>query len=709
MAEESVKIKYELEDKSSTGMGKITAGIKSMLNPATLLAAGVAALGFSIGKMIGDAEESSKVMAQTEAVLKSTGGAAGQSAKSIAEHANALSRLTNFDDEAIQSGQNLLLTFTKIGGDVFPKATETMLDMSAALGQDMKSSATQLGKALNDPIQGISALSRVGVAFTEEQKKQIQVLVESGQTMEAQKIILKELSTEFGGSAKAIASPFTILKNTLGNVSEALGGKLLPFFRLGAIAITELANKFIDFVNAIDISGAVLNVKIGWERLRGETEKSLVIIKALITHPFSWDTYKALFQVLIERIGFAWDAIKIVMTGGFSAAKSIITKLFEDAAKETMTTSEKIQAINEKTQKNIVKIIQDSEKEKSKISDKSLVNHTEIEQAKVVASSRSFDQILAAHEASMKSKIANNTYTYEQEISGLNNILIKHAKTADEITKINIKLSDVRIAKNKEAGDSIIKNAEQEAARKKELGELSLQDQIATYTLLAENDLLNSEQKKKVLQDLFNFQTQLLVQEKAQKEFLFSEEQKQIQAIDEQKKKGMTLEMELGKIVLDAARDTANSKIALEKRIAQGALEKIKQRLIAEIDAISVAWAWEASGRIVGSWGTDIGAWGLLAASAVGASAARTTIDSIQLAEGGIVMPRPGGTQATIGEAGQAEAVIPLGSKMAQNMLGNSGGDKVIILDSDGVTTLAKAMWRKQKDLQRTGQLGSGL
>ena len=77
---------------------------------------------------------------------------------------------TGIDDEAIQSGENLLLTFTNIrneagkGNDVFNQATETMTDMSVALGQDMKSRRRQLGKALNDPIKGITALSRVGVS-----------------------------------------------------------------------------------------------------------------------------------------------------------------------------------------------------------------------------------------------------------------------------------------------------------------------------------------------------------------------------------------------------------------------------------------------------------------------------------------------------------------------------------------------------------------
>jgi phage-related minor tail protein len=94
-----------------------------------------------------------------------------------ADLATAISNKTGIDDEAIQSGENLLLTFTNIrnetgkGNDVFNQATQTITDMSVALGQDMKSSAIQVGKALNDPIKGVTALQRVGVSFTAAQKR----------------------------------------------------------------------------------------------------------------------------------------------------------------------------------------------------------------------------------------------------------------------------------------------------------------------------------------------------------------------------------------------------------------------------------------------------------------------------------------------------------------------------------------------------------
>jgi hypothetical protein len=181
-----------------------------------------------------EARESQKVNAQTAAVLKSTGNAAHITADQIGTLATSISNKTGIDDEAIQSSENMLLTFTNVrnevgkGNDIFNQATQTVTDMSVALGTDAKSSAIQLGKALNDPIKGITALTRVGVTFTAEQKKQIETMVKSGNILGAQKVILGELSKEFGGSAAAQATAGEKMATTWANFKEAIGTKLLP-------------------------------------------------------------------------------------------------------------------------------------------------------------------------------------------------------------------------------------------------------------------------------------------------------------------------------------------------------------------------------------------------------------------------------------------------------------------------------------------------
>jgi len=178
------------------------------------------------------------VVAQTQAVIKSTGGAAKVTADQIRNLSERTEDLTAIDDKAVQAGANMLLTFTNIrnaagkGNDVFNQSVAVLADMSTAMGTDMKSGAIQLGKALNDPVAGITALTRVGVTFTDQQKNQIKQLVLSGRAMDAQKVILKELNKEFGGSGAAFAATDTgkaaKFQDAIEGIQQSIATGLLP-------------------------------------------------------------------------------------------------------------------------------------------------------------------------------------------------------------------------------------------------------------------------------------------------------------------------------------------------------------------------------------------------------------------------------------------------------------------------------------------------
>lgn len=139
--------------------------------------------------------------AKLNSVLKATGFSAGRTARQIDELGQAMADTTLFNDDEIRNTAAILATFRNVQGQVFDEALAAMLDMSQVLGQDLKSSAVQLGKALNDPILGISALSRVGVSFTQSQKDMIRTMAEAGDMAGAQGVILRELRNEFGGAA----------------------------------------------------------------------------------------------------------------------------------------------------------------------------------------------------------------------------------------------------------------------------------------------------------------------------------------------------------------------------------------------------------------------------------------------------------------------------------------------------------------------------
>jgi hypothetical protein len=239
-----------------------TTGIMSSFGAVGSLAltgAAVAAIKFGVDS-VKAFSEAQAVMAQTEAVMKSTGGAANVTTQDVLDLATHWQNLSGVQDDAIQSSENLLLTFRDVhnevgkGNDIFNQATGAILDMSTALNRgaipsadQLQSSTIQLGKALNDPIAGMTALKRVGVSFDESQIATIKHLQESGNLMGAQKIILGELKKEFGGAAKAAGDTFAgqvaKLQANLNNLQEEIGGVLVPRLSLLADVMNDIAQK----------------------------------------------------------------------------------------------------------------------------------------------------------------------------------------------------------------------------------------------------------------------------------------------------------------------------------------------------------------------------------------------------------------------------------------------------------------------------------
>ena len=151
---------------------------------------------------------------------------------------------TGVDRNAIKETMAKLLTFkelavtaTEVGG-AFDRATMAAIDLGAAGFGEASQNAVQLGKALNDPIKGITALNRSGVTFTEQEKEKIKVLVESGKMYEAQDTLLKAIEMQVGGTATATANASDKMKQGLGMAAESLGNLLLPAFQ-----------KLVDFIN----------------------------------------------------------------------------------------------------------------------------------------------------------------------------------------------------------------------------------------------------------------------------------------------------------------------------------------------------------------------------------------------------------------------------------------------------------------------------
>lgn len=238
--------------KARSAASSFTSSIRGMARWVKYGAAALGLFGLALGKRsLDEWREAGKVNRVTAARIRSTGKAAGLSADEISDMSASLSSLVGIDDEEIQGVANRLLTFTAIKGDTFEPALRAAIDMGAEMG-NTKSAATMLGKALQDPEKGATALRRAGVNLTAQQQDQLKTWVKQGETIKAQKWILRELKTEFGGTAKAQTDGLKRAGVAWENVEESIGGVFGPALDFAGGRFANFADqKMIPLIDSI--------------------------------------------------------------------------------------------------------------------------------------------------------------------------------------------------------------------------------------------------------------------------------------------------------------------------------------------------------------------------------------------------------------------------------------------------------------------------
>jgi hypothetical protein len=268
---------------------------------------GASLAGDAIRAGIDEFTEATRVTAQTNAALASTGRVANVTARQVENLAGSLSQMSGVDDELIQQGANLLLTFKNVrnevgkGNQIFDRATRAALDLSVAGFGSVETTAKQLGKALNDPIRGMTALARAGVTFTEAQRKQIRALVETGRTLEAQKLILAEVESQVGGSARAygetLPGKLNILRNTFNNLAGSIVQRFEPSIK-----------KAVDGV--VDWLAKTRNQERVQKAINDTVKTAATIVRAFVD---VLKTLKAILDPVITAVGGLANAIKILI------------------------------------------------------------------------------------------------------------------------------------------------------------------------------------------------------------------------------------------------------------------------------------------------------------------------------------------------------------------------------------------------------------
>ena len=214
-------------------------------------AIGLGLVAFQAKQGVAGVMEDEKALTNLESTLKATGNAANITADGFFKYANKLQAATGVGADQITQGAALLGTFKAVrnevgkGNQIFTRATEAALDLSKKGFGDLNSANKMLGKALQDPTRGITALSRAGVTFSDQQKEQIKTMQESGDLLGAQKLILAEVEGQVKGTAKAYgettAGQVDRAARAFEELQKALAVALLPIITTLAGLLTKVS------------------------------------------------------------------------------------------------------------------------------------------------------------------------------------------------------------------------------------------------------------------------------------------------------------------------------------------------------------------------------------------------------------------------------------------------------------------------------------
>jgi hypothetical protein len=347
----------------TTPMEKIGA-VSRALAPAAVI--GLTALtGMAVGA-VRAAEEAQVADNRLRNIVDSMGLFGNQTetvTQRLFDFADATELSTAVDGDLIRSTQAKLLTFANLAktadqvGGAMDRATLAAIDLAAAGFGEAEQNAVQLGKALQDPVKGITALARSGVTFTEQEKEKIATLVESGKMLEAQDMILSAIETQVGGTAAATATgsakmtvAFNMMADEIGKVLLPLVETLVPimvgFFDMvgensGVVAV--LAGIFAGLAVAILAVNFALNANpiVKVITLIAALAAGLVILISYLVNLYGgWDKlFKDIGGWLVDFVAGFKNAINAI-GGFFSTMFNGITAIAKNALNAVITVIE---------------------------------------------------------------------------------------------------------------------------------------------------------------------------------------------------------------------------------------------------------------------------------------------------------------------------------------------------------------------------------
>jgi hypothetical protein len=323
------EVKYVItsEDRTKAGTDSAVRGadslVKSFVDVKAIMDTVTKAWGFLKDGIVDCVNEYSGALDQStklSAILKSTGNVINSSTQELEGFAQGLQDLTGISADAITGANALLLPFTNIGRDIFPHVTMTALNMKQVFGS-LEGAASQVGRALNDPTTAAGALRRANIQLSDQTEKMIAQFMAVNDVASAQKVILAELESKFGGVAISMGNTFTgslnKLKENIGDIKELFGEQLAEFAKPAIDAI----NKF--FVeNRLQIRNAIENIPELFSIVF--TAVQAIMRKAFEPATFA-EAFKILGNLLLASFRASIEMIPVMLTNLFKSGGALLT------------------------------------------------------------------------------------------------------------------------------------------------------------------------------------------------------------------------------------------------------------------------------------------------------------------------------------------------------------------------------------------------
>ena len=441
------------------------------VNPLTLGLLGAFTLaGVALGKFVSAGSKAESQALKLEAIIKATGGAAQQTSADIENLAQSIGINTLASVQGARDAAGVLLTFKSISGDTFGEVLRLSQDLAAVGFGSINTAALQLGKALEEPEIGLSALRRVGVSFTEQQKEQIKVLSLTGRQAEAQALIIKALKEQVGGAGAGAAGG-------LAGAFDTLGEKITLFFEK-----SELGQSIVSgLTTAVNLLSGTLDKYIPQQReLPQNAEEANKALdeqrKVLLNLNSTLDLQKTKLEILESKRGSASKQRAVLLD-------KEIKKLKRQIELETefgVALAQKV-AMLEKEKEAINKADDIAEKSIQKI-ERNIKRETELLEAR--GSANKTLQLKNKLEDSLRSKLGES----EDATEAINRILKENAERLREVAEAN---HQAQIAiKNKQQIEEKTLKLNESRSRELQLLSANKRDQAILNEIFKERDRL---------------------------------------------------------------------------------------------------------------------------------------------------------------------------------------------------------------------------